>query len=213
VVGTFPSTYVLARAKHARGLMTSAARREGERDAHILMVKHLGIGWTSLAATLDVLKGLVFVLVARDVGNVPVGWLALVGVALVVGHSFPILVREMAGRGLATAAGVFLALLPWEMVVCGVLIVLGRAIRGTSAATTVGLVSIPLIGAIQGQPVQLVAMASAIFVIIVIRRLEGVGEVIRGGVRPWRAAWYRAVFDSSGPPGGTVWPVGDEELP
>src|SRR6266566_8684548 len=89
LAGTFPSTYLVARAKHATTLLSSVGRDAGETDAHILMTKHLGVAWTALAATLDVLKGFIFLLVARHVGRLAAPWLALAGVLLVVGHTFP----------------------------------------------------------------------------------------------------------------------------
>src|SRR2546430_8405441 len=115
LAGTIPSTWIVARAKRASGLISASGRSAGETDPHVLMAKHLGVGWTALAATLDVLKGLVLVLAARRWGRLDAAWLALTGVAVVLGHSFPFYARQMAGRGMAAAAGVFLVLLPWEM--------------------------------------------------------------------------------------------------
>ena len=56
-------------------------------------------------------------------------------------------------------------------------------------------------------------MSAAIFAVLMIRRLEGVGDVIRDGVSPFRAILYRTVFDSSGPPAGALRPLGEEEVP
>jgi acyl phosphate:glycerol-3-phosphate acyltransferase len=211
LVGTFPSALLVARAKRARGLLAASARGAGETDPHILMTKHLGVGWTALAATVDVLKALAFVLAARNWGHLEPSWLALVGVALVTGHSFPFYARQMAGRGLAASAGVYLVLLPVQMVVAGLLIVAGGAARATGLATTVAMAVVPAIAAVQGQPGAFVAMSLAIFAILMIRRLEGVGAVIRGGVRPARAVWYRCVFDSSGPPPVGRWHTNRQE--
>jgi hypothetical protein len=114
-------------------------------------------------------------------------------------------------------AGVFLVLLPVEMTICGLLIVVGGVTRTTGLATTIGTASVPVVAAVQGQPASFVAMGAAIFAVIMIRRLEGVGEVIRTGIHPMRAAVYRCVFDSSGPPPGHgVWdqePTGQEDAP
>lgn len=200
LAGTFPSTWMVARAKGAGALLAAAGRGSGETDPHILMTKHLGIGWTALAATLDVLKGLAFVLAARKWGRLDPGWLALCGVTVVVGHAFPFYLKEMAGRGLAAASGVFLVLLPVEMTVAGLTIVAGGAARVTGLASTVAMASVPLVAAVRGQPGEFVAMAAAIFAIIIIRRLEGVGEVTRSGISPGRAALYRCLYDASQPP-------------
>ena len=214
LAGTFPSAWLVAKAKRATALQAASRRNAGETDPHILMTKHLGVGWTAVAATFDVVKAMVFVLAARRWGGLGNSWLALVGVALVLGHSFPFYAREMAGRGLAATAGVYLVLLPVEMVVAGLIIVAGGAARATGIATTIAMASVPIIAAIQGQPGAFVAMSLAIFAVLMIRRLEGVHLVIRSGIPAGRAVLYRCLFDSSGPParaGGV--PSGQEDLP
>lgn len=200
LAGTFPSTWVVARANGAQSLVTAAARSSGETDPHILMTKHLGVGWTALASSLDVIKGFAFVLAAREWGRLDPGWLALCGVTVVVGHAFPFYLKQMAGRGLAAASGVYLALLPIEMTVAGLIIVAGGAARVTGLASTVAMATVPLVAAVQGQPGEFVAMAAAIFAIILIRRLEGLGEVTRRGISPARAVLYRCLYDASEPP-------------
>jgi acyl phosphate:glycerol-3-phosphate acyltransferase len=200
LAGTFPSTWVVARSKGARELLAAAGRSAGESDPHILMTSHLGVGWTALAATLDVLKGFVFVLAAREWGHLHPAWLALCGVTVVVGHAFPFYLKEMAGRGLAAASGVLLVLLPVEMTVAGLIIVAGGIARVTGLATTFAMASVPVIAAIQGQPGELVAMGAAILAIILIRRLEGIGDVTRRGISPGRAVLYRCLYDASEAP-------------
>src|SRR5439155_171342 len=128
-------------------------------------------------------------------------WLPATGVAVVAGHAFPLYRRAMAGRGVAAAAGVFLVVLPVEMAIAGALIVAGLVLRTTSLGTTVGLASVPAVAAARGQPGPFIALALALFALIVGRRLEGVGVVVRAGVSPAQALWYRVGFDSSGPPG------------
>lgn len=214
LAGTFPSTLLVARATRAADLVAESRRSSGETDPHILMTRHLGVGWTVVAATLDVVKAFVYVLAARRWGNLDAGWLSLVAVTVILGHAFPFYARQMAGRGLAATAGVYLVLLPLEMVVAGLLIVAGGAARATGAATTLAMALVPAIAGFQGQPGSFVAMGVAVFAILMIRRLEGVGSVVRSGVSRRQAVLYRCVFDSSGPPPGTgVWDRGTEQAP
>ena len=200
VAGTLPSTWLVSRTRNARGVIAESRRTAGEADAHVLMRDQLGMGWAAVAAVADVLKALLVVLVAREWGHLSNAWLAATGVAVVAGHAFPFYRRAMAGRGVAAAAGVLLVVLPVEMAVAGVLIVVGLVLRATSLGTTVGLASVPVLAAARGQPGPFVVLALVLFALILGRRLEGVGAIVRGGVRPARALWYRAVFDSSGPP-------------
>lgn len=202
LAGSLPSTYLLSRAGRATDVLRLASREASEADAHVLMARHLGGAWAGAAGVLDVAKGFAYVLVARSLGELPSRWLALAGVAVVVGHCWPPYARGMAGRGLAAASGVFLALVPVPMVVAGVIILAGVAVRRTGLASTVGLVTIPVAAAVQGQPTGYTAMGAAILAAILLRRLEGVGELIRRGLPPSRAVLYRAIFDASGLPQG-----------
>jgi glycerol-3-phosphate acyltransferase PlsY len=198
LVGTLPFALIVARAKGATALVSSSRRSAGETDPHMLIWKELGLFWAIVAGTLDVLKGFLYILAARYWGRLDAAWLAAAGTAVVLGHSFPFYAREMAGRGLAAASGVSLVLLPIEMAIAGIIILIGGATRTTGLSTTIGFVSIPVIAAFQSQPRPLVFMAAALFAILMIRRVEGVGAVIRSGVPPARAIWDRCVFDSSG---------------
>ena len=198
LAGTLPFALIVARVKGATGVVSSARRDAGEADAHILMWKELGLGWAIVAGTSDVLKGFVYVLAARHWGRLDPGWLAVAAVAVVVGHSFPFYARAMGGRGLSAASGVSLVLLPVEMIVAGVVILIGGATRSTGVSTTIAFASIPVVAAFRSQPGPFIAMAALIFAILLLRRVEGVRAVIRSGVPAAKAIWDRAVFDSSG---------------
>jgi acyl phosphate:glycerol-3-phosphate acyltransferase len=203
VAGTLPSTWIVATLRRGDAVRAEADRAAGETDAHLLITKHLGAGWTAVAAAIDVAKGFVLVTAARSLGHLSPSWLALAGLAVVAGHSFPPYLRHMAGRGMAGMAGVYLALLPLEMLVAGLVIVVGGLLRATGLASTVALAVVPVLAALQGQPGAYVWMSVAVLVLIVARRLEGVRSVVRSGVPPGRAVIRRAVFDASAsPPSG-----------
>jgi glycerol-3-phosphate acyltransferase PlsY len=200
VVGTFPSAWLVSRVHRSDALEDQVDRRAGETDAHVLAARHLGWRWSAVAAAADVAKGFLWVLAARHLGGQAGGVVAASGVAVVAGHEFPWYARDFAGRGLAAAAGVYLALLPVEMVIAGVIIVAGIVFRVGGVASTVALASVPIVATLAGQPWPFVAMAVAVFVLVMVRRLQGVGVVIRAGTPAAQAIWYRAVFDTSGPP-------------
>jgi glycerol-3-phosphate acyltransferase PlsY len=203
LAGTLPSTFIAARIRGGSGgraLLAEARREAGETDPHVLMTRHLGPAWAVGAMTVDVVKGLVYLLVERRVGGLSPAWLAMSGIAIVLGHAFPFYAARMAGRGMAAASGVYLALLPWQMVVAGALILIGILVKNSGIATTIGMASVPVTAAWQGQPDEFVAMAVVIFGLLMVRRLEGVGEVIRSGVPASRAVLYRCLFDATATP-------------
>ncbi|MEX2458405.1 MAG: glycerol-3-phosphate acyltransferase [Actinomycetota bacterium] len=196
LAGTFPSTWLVSQALGATAVIRASHREASEADAHILLTRKVAGGWGVLAAIVDVAKGMALPLAARRWGHLPDAWVAMVGVAVVVGHAFPFYLRAMAGRGLAATAGVYLVLVPLPMVVAGVTMCAGIALRQSGLFSTVGFGSVPVVAWLQDQPTAYVAMAVAVSVLIAIRRTEGAGDVARGlGLPWWRAAAYKAVFD------------------
>jgi len=184
--------------KAGRGALASADRNSSEADAHILLRDNLGFGWMVLFATADVAKAGLYPLAGRSVGNLPDSWTALVGFVLVIGYAFPLIFRATAGRGLAGAAGVLLALLPIPMVIGGLVILLGMLVHRTGPASTLGFAVIPIAAVIQGQPAPYVAMACGLLGLIVVRRLEGVSVAAARWGWPL-ALWRRLVFDQDLP--------------
>jgi len=192
LVGTIPSALIVARARGATEVLGGASRKAGELDAHILLTRHAGAVWSGVAAAADVLKALLVAGATRLMGVEPT-WEAVVGVALVLGYCWPPYARRFAGRGLAVAAGVYLAPLPLSALVFGLLILAGVALGATGLWSTVALLSVPPTAAILDAPGPLIVMSCAILVSIVLRRLEGVGRVT--DVPLGRALWRRAVLD------------------
>jgi glycerol-3-phosphate acyltransferase PlsY len=192
LAGTVPWTYLVARLRGGRSALRDADPWAGEGDAHVLIKERLGGGWAAVAAALDVSKGFAYPLAARHLGGLPDAWVAAIGVAVVLGHTFPFYARRTAGRGLAAAAGVFLGLLPVTLA--------GFVLRRTGPASTVGFGSVPVVALVQGQPAPYVAMGTAVFAIILIRRLEGLGRAVRASGAHWPAAVVRRALTDADTP-------------
>jgi glycerol-3-phosphate acyltransferase PlsY len=195
--GCLPSTWIIATITGRREALAGVARDVGEADAHLLLKVHAGrAAWS--AAAMDVLKGFTpLILAVRVTGPYEV---AACAVAAVCGHCWPPFLYRFAGRGLATAAGTFLAFLPFEMVVAGVVRVIGSVVKAGGLLSTLGFCAVPLIAWLRGQPAPYVVASIAINVLILLRRLEGLEEDIRSG-SPWaRVLYRRAVLDSSARP-------------
>jgi glycerol-3-phosphate acyltransferase PlsY len=65
-----------------------------------------------LTLILDIAKGAGAVLLAARLSKGSATWMAIAGVAALVGHCFPVWLKFKGGKGVATAAGVFLVLSP-----------------------------------------------------------------------------------------------------
>ncbi len=194
--GTFPSAWLAAVGSGKRMVLAMVRRTVGEDDAHVVL-KASGGRAATVAAVLDVVKGFVPVLIAVQFAG-PYA-IAACAIGALVGHCWPPFLYAYAGRGLAAAAGTFLAFLPVEMVLAGIIRVIGDRLKIGGLSSTIGYVAIPLVAWWRGQPAPYVVAAVAINVLIFIRRLEGISEDVAGGARPMRAAVRRIVLDVSSP--------------
>ena len=77
-----------------------------------------------LTLVLDAAKGAAAVFLAQRLSNDSATWLMMAALAALVGHCFPIWLKFKGGKGVATAAGVFLMLSPLAFGVAVVLFVL-----------------------------------------------------------------------------------------
>lgn len=125
LVGATPTSYLVARAFRGVDLREFGSRNLGATNLYRLM------GWRGAVpvALYDIAKGAVPVLLAVRLHPVP-GWFPyFVGLCAVLGHVFSPFVRFKGGKGVATAAGVFVALAPLCVVVA--LVVWGIVLKSS----------------------------------------------------------------------------------
>lgn len=97
----------------ARGIYHIDIREHGSRNTGATNVwRVLGAKPGSTTLFLDALKGAAAVIVARLLLPGEVGSQVLAGIAAIVGHNWSLFLRGSGGKGVATSAGVFLALMP-----------------------------------------------------------------------------------------------------
>src|SRR5580693_10479994 len=77
-----------------------------------------------LTLLLDAAKGALAVLLAARLTNDSAVWMMIAGLCALVGHCFPIWLGFRGGKGVATAAGVFLVLSPLSFLGAVILFVL-----------------------------------------------------------------------------------------
>jgi glycerol-3-phosphate acyltransferase PlsY len=148
-MGSVPTGYLVAR---ARGVDITATGSGNIGATNAFRV--LGKGPGTLVLTVDALKGLFAVLLARwfapGLAGMPpetaVNFAVLAGVCAILGHNFTCWLRFKGGKGIATTAGVLLGLMPWTLVVAlaGWLVVFALT-RYVSAASLVAAVIVPVV--------------------------------------------------------------------
>ncbi len=150
---------------------------------------------------LDAVKGTVAVLFAQAM-EAPLGFgngtVAAAGLAAFLGHLYPVFFRFQGGKGVATAAGVLLALSPLLGGLClATWLAVALATRYSSLAALVTAVAAPIIDvAIWGASLRTAAVA-AMSLLLVWRHRANISKLLAGTESKLGA---KARPDASGPP-------------
>ena len=178
LVGSVPFAFLLAR---RRGV---DLRRTGSGNvgaANVLRTS--GVLNAVVAMCLDAAKGAVAVLVAEGLSGgsaVPVAG----GLAAVVGHIYPVWIGFRGGKGVATAAGVFVVLTPIAVAVASAVFTLVTwATRYISAGSMTAAVTLAVTAA-AADVSPAVAVGAAVAAVIIVHRHRGnLGRLFAGTER------------------------------
>jgi acyl phosphate:glycerol-3-phosphate acyltransferase len=109
LLGAVPSSYIAGRLAHGIDLRLHGSGNLGATNTF----RVLGARVAAPVMVADMVKGFIPAAVfAQWDGSGAWGWALAYGAAAIVGHVFPVYMRFRGGKGVATAAGVFLALSP-----------------------------------------------------------------------------------------------------
>ena len=128
----------------------------------------------------DATKGWAAVLAARALG-LDAAMLALTGFAAFAGHVFPVWLRFRGGKGVATAAGVIIAL-DWRLglAVLAAWLVVVVVTRYSSLAAIVAAVAAPAVAWWLEGPGPILVAVAAMAALIVLRHRANIAKLARG---------------------------------
>ncbi len=145
LLGSIPTALLVARIFAGTDLREFGSKNLGATNLYRLL------GWKGAvpAGLFDVAKGMVPVLLAVKY-TTPIWFSLVVGACAVLGHVFSPWVRFKGGKGVATAAGVFLGLAPLSIlaalaVFAVVVRISGYVSLGSMSAAAIFFASVPLI--------------------------------------------------------------------
>lgn len=112
LIGSINSSILISRAVMGKDIRTSGSGNAGATN----MLRTMGKKYAVITLVIDILKGVVALLLAKLAINLGAGDVAMYvsGVAVVVGHNFPVFFGFKGGKGVATSLGVVL-LLDWKI--------------------------------------------------------------------------------------------------
>jgi glycerol-3-phosphate acyltransferase PlsY len=178
VLGSIPTGLMVGRA------FGVDVRKVGSGNIGMANVLRAAGKWAAALTMLgDMLKGLIPVIVARNVTDNP--WvLATVALAAVVGHCWPVFLRFKGGKGVATGAGTSIGLVP--LVGLG-LFVFWWIVVLLSRYTSVGAIAVMVVSPfaywLSGQPLPYVLYAAIGGTLVLWRHRENARALMKGTER------------------------------
>jgi glycerol-3-phosphate acyltransferase PlsY len=171
LLGTFPSAVLVARA-HGHDVMKEGSGNPGASNVARL------VGWRAGALVLvcDFAKGALAAGVGLAVGGRP-GAFAL-GIAAIVGHTFPL--YRKGGKGVATAAGALLVLYPYIVLGLAVVwFVVARVLHKASLASLLGVVLFWVAALVTGHAAWEMVLLSALAILVITRHFGNIRRLLR----------------------------------
>lgn len=180
LVGSVPFAWLVNRLVTGLDLRRAGSGNVGAAN----VLRTGGVAAAVCVLLLDMAKGAASVLWAARLTAGELGP-ALAGLAVVVGHVYPVWLRFRGGKGVATAAGVFSVLTPFALAPAALLFVLTVwTTRYVSLGSIVATLALGPIAWATGASPSATATAAAVAALIVFRHRSNIGRLRDGS--EWR---------------------------
>ncbi|MEE8325192.1 MAG: glycerol-3-phosphate 1-O-acyltransferase PlsY [Candidatus Humimicrobiaceae bacterium] len=187
--GSIPTGYLLYKAKKGDDIRKYGSGNVGGTN----IIRTLGTGWGLFIIFIDMLKGFFPVLAVYLIYPNDFILLAIVVIAVVLGHVFPVFIKFRGGKAIATTYGTIIGIsvLPFILepawlralpmvVVIGVWGLVFVIVRIVSVGSLIGAVSIPVCFYFTRYPLAVVIAGIICALLIFITHRENIKRLIRG---------------------------------
>jgi acyl phosphate:glycerol-3-phosphate acyltransferase len=173
--GSVPFGLLLARAVAGKDVRTEGSGNIGATNVARVVGKKLG----AVVLVLDALKGALPVVAAQHLLPGEALWHDAVGLAAFFGHVFPVWLKFKGGKGVATALGVLVVLLPWAALAGFIVWALILAIfRVSSIGSLLGAVVAVVVGFLVHRPIEYPAVAVVFLVLMLFTHRSNLQRLI-----------------------------------
>lgn len=179
-LGSIPTAYLMGWTLRGIDIRTVGSGNVGATNVFRTIGKMAGIA----TLLIDLAKGLLAVELALIYCGGDL-WPLLAGISAVAGHSWSLWVNFRGGKGVATSAGVFLALLPGPMGMALLVFALALGVsRRVSVGSILAAVTLPLAALFLGSPGPRVFVAGFLSGVVILRHAPNIKRLLRGEEPP-----------------------------
>lgn len=188
LVGSISTGVILSKLFGQGNLQAEGSKSIGATNVSRLM----GMKWGILTLVGDTLKGMLVVWIGQWVfageGNQGVLFVALMALAVFLGHIFPVFLGFKGGKGVATALGIFILLGPKAILLAIPLFILVVLLgKYVSLGSIVAAGSFPILMLVFTYQLYTVLLSIIVAAAIILKHKENILRLIKGEEKPWRA--------------------------
>jgi glycerol-3-phosphate acyltransferase PlsY len=186
LIGSFPTAYIVARLRKGVDI-----REVGSRNLGAMNVFYkVGFVWGLLVLLVDIGKGAAGVAVAYHLGTGLVVQM-LAGVAVVLGHGFPVFLKFRGGRGGAACIGILVYFMPWGTpIYLGLFLLILLITRFPTLSYSLAFICFPFIGWLIYDSWELAVYPVGLVVLPLLKYIPRIIEMRRQG-GSWKHVVYR----------------------
>lgn len=196
LLGSVPLSYLAGKARGI-DLRNQGTHQVGGGNLWRLTSRRLGL----FVGIFDFIKGILMVGIGRLLG-LDAGQQLIVGLAVIIGHNWPVFLRFHGGRGIATLLGLavilpaFNDISPWPSVIAAGFTVLMTVIfRSSPLPVLISAASLPLTSWLFHNPEAVVLGFLAIFLVVIVKRLTAQPAPEKMQISHARLFFNRLLFD------------------
>jgi glycerol-3-phosphate acyltransferase PlsY len=183
-MGSLPSGYLICRQMANIDVRTVGSKNIGATN----VARSLGFSWGLLVLVMDMVKGALPVVVALNIWSNGTERdlliVALVALAALLGHLASVFLRFSGGKGVATAFGISLVLIPKAALTSFVIFLVVTWIwRYVSLGSLSALLTLPVWAALTGYNVVYLGLASVFALLVFIRHRGNIRALLQGKER------------------------------
>jgi glycerol-3-phosphate acyltransferase PlsY len=168
LLGGIPTGYLVV--KHLKGIDIRERGSGNPGTANVYRVAGQLPG--AITLLVDSCKGFLPVIAAREIFPEKPHFMLLCGAAAIIGHNWTIFLSFSGGKGVATSAGVFAAIMPKATACAAVVFATAVAISGhISVGSMAAAISLPLLNLCFGAPLLLTSASALAGALILIRHI------------------------------------------